>query len=70
MHRTLTALISVLFHSSAHLLIWLKAAGCVLEGWLGIILHIFIAHFPCLLKAGWESVQDRKFMAQVATELF
>lgn len=52
MHRTLTALIRVLFHSSAHLLAWLKAAGCMLEGWLGVILHIFIANFPCLLRQG------------------
>lgn len=29
-------------------------------------MHIFIAHFPCLLMAGWESKQDREFMAQVA----
>lgn len=70
MHRTLTTLIAVLFHSSAQLLTWLKAAGCMLEGWLRVILQIFIAHFPCLLMAEWESIKDREFMAQVATELF
>lgn len=71
MHKTLTPLIAVLFHSSLHnLLTRLKTAGCMLEGWLGVALHILTGNFPCLLMVGWKSMQDTEFMAQVATKFF
>lgn len=41
---------------------------------VGEVVGAYIAHFysklSLLVKAGWESMQDREFVAQVATELF